>query len=177
MEAGILKLLPRLLVEPIELAHRALTPVRPDGLDEITSADGGAWYTLAKTSTGDRVYAWGRNVAGQLGDGTTTDRPTPIWTGISDAISVSAYNYHSMVLAGDRSVWQWGVIGTNNMAVPSPTQVPALTDVYQIAPGSWHSLALRGDGTVGGQTTGANWESGTPIPPRSTTPPPSRFLG
>ena len=129
-------------------ADRALTPVRPDGLDEITSAAGGNWYTLAVTFTGGKVFAWGRNTVGELGDGTTTDRPTPTWTGISNAISVQANIGHSMALADDRSVWQWGVIGPNNMAVHSPVKVPALTDVYQIAAGAWHSLALRGDGSV-----------------------------
>jgi alpha-tubulin suppressor-like RCC1 family protein len=35
------------------------------------------WGACAVT-TADRAYCWGKNDTGQLGDGTTTDRPTPV---------------------------------------------------------------------------------------------------
>ncbi|WP_032710911.1 hypothetical protein, partial [Salinispora arenicola] len=44
---------------------------------EVTAIAGGDSHSLAVTSAGT-VLAWGNNSSGQLGDGTTTDRDTPV---------------------------------------------------------------------------------------------------
>ncbi|MFN5343768.1 MAG: RCC1 domain-containing protein, partial [Roseiflexaceae bacterium] len=43
----------------------------------FTSITAGVAHTCAITSTGT-AYCWGYNVSGQLGDGTTTNRTTPV---------------------------------------------------------------------------------------------------
>ncbi|KRE30874.1 RCC1 domain-containing protein [Paenibacillus sp. Soil522] len=54
------------------------TPVQVQGLDSVSViAAGAAPYNLALKSDGT-VWAWGNNSAGQLGDGTTTDRYAPV---------------------------------------------------------------------------------------------------
>jgi uncharacterized repeat protein (TIGR02543 family) len=45
-------------------------------LQEIQHVSAGSRHSLAVTTSG-RVYAWGYNFYGQLGDGTTTNRPIP----------------------------------------------------------------------------------------------------
>jgi alpha-tubulin suppressor-like RCC1 family protein len=53
-------------------------------------------HTLAVKSDGS-LWAWGENESGQLGDGTTIDRLTPIK--IMDGVaSVTAYSGHSMAI-------------------------------------------------------------------------------
>jgi len=42
-----------------------------------TAIAAGALHSLALRSDGT-VWAWGRNRSGELGDGTTTDRLTPV---------------------------------------------------------------------------------------------------
>ena len=50
----------------------------------------GPSHGMALKSNGT-VVAWGRNTYGQLGDGTTTDRSTPVAIpGLTDVIAISA---------------------------------------------------------------------------------------
>ena len=63
--------------------------------------DGGGDHTLAVGSDGT-AWAWGYNGYGQLGDGTTTQRNTPVQvSGLSGAIAVAAGGYHSLTTQVD----------------------------------------------------------------------------
>ena len=54
------------------------TPAAVSGLGSgVVSLSGGAGFSQALKSDGS-VLSWGRNERGQLGDGTPTDRPTPV---------------------------------------------------------------------------------------------------
>jgi alpha-tubulin suppressor-like RCC1 family protein len=48
----------------------------PEGTD-VTAVAAGAWHSLALTSTG-KLRAWGYNVDGELGNGTTTNTDLPV---------------------------------------------------------------------------------------------------
>lgn len=54
-----------------------LTPVKVSGLSDATVLAAGYVHSLAATSDGT-MRAWGRNAEGELGDGTTTARLTPV---------------------------------------------------------------------------------------------------
>lgn len=153
------------------------TPVKVSGLTNIVSIAAGSrtgYYSYAPRLGGHAlalkadgtVWAWGSNNNGQLGDGTTTNRATPVQVaGLSDVIAIAAggpsvppasgdYGGHSLALKSDGTVWSWGFNGygqlgdgtTTNRA--TPVQVVGLSDVVAIAAGSFHSLARKKDGTV-----------------------------
>ena len=55
------------------------------------------------------VWAWGNNNNGQVGDGTTTNRPSPFQVpGLSSIIAVGAGNTHSLAVRSNGTVLAWG---------------------------------------------------------------------
>ncbi|MCX6381660.1 MAG: Ig-like domain repeat protein [Armatimonadetes bacterium] len=75
------------------------TPLQVSGLTGITQVAGGYFHSLAVKSDG-AVWAWGRNDDhGQLGDGTNTNRTTPVQvSGLTGATQVAAGFAHSLAL-------------------------------------------------------------------------------
>ena len=111
-------------------------------------------HSLAVRSGGS-VWAWGNNAQNQLGDGTTTNRSTPVQVqGLTNVTAIAAGNFQSLVVRSDGSVWAWG--GNNygqlgdgtNTNRSTPVQVQGLTNVTAIDAGDNHSLAVRSDGSV-----------------------------
>jgi len=118
-------------------------------------------HTCAVTATGE-VWCWGRNEYGQLGDGTTLDRLTPVRvSGLSGALQVAVGSEHSCALRNSGRVFCWGsnsngLLGNGPQPHSStPVRVLRVTNVTQIAVGSGHSCALSGTGEV--QCWGNNW--------------------
>lgn len=112
------------------------------------------YHTLAVSDNGE-VWAWGRNTSGQLGDGTSYNRFTPVQVkNIYDVIAVSAGSHHSVALRNDGSVWAWGWNSVGQLGDGTrthrntPAPVYNLTDINHISVGHHHSVALRSDGSV-----------------------------
>jgi alpha-tubulin suppressor-like RCC1 family protein len=81
------------------------------GLNNITVISASSTHTLALRDDGT-VWAWGENGNGQLGDGTTTNRTTPIQVqGLSNVTSIEAGASRSVALREDGTVWLWGSSG------------------------------------------------------------------
>ena len=140
-------------------------PVQVTGLSGVTAiAVSGAiassiGFSLALKSDGT-VWAWGWNDEGSLGDGTTTNRSTPVQVmasagvGLSGVTTIAAGYEHSLVLKSDNTVWAWGrndlgQLGDGTTTAHSyPVQVTGLSGVTAIAAGNQHTLARKSDGTV-----------------------------
>lgn len=101
------------------------------------------------------AWAWGWNISGQLGSGTTTDSATPRPVhGVQEVRALANGLFHSMALRANGTVWTWGGndfgqlgIGTTADSITS-ARVPGLHTIVAIAAGPLHSLALQVDGTV-----------------------------
>jgi len=66
----------------------------------VVAMAGGVDHSVALKGDGS-VWAWGLNTDGQLGDGSTTNRLSPVQvTGLSGAGKVAAGRYHSLAVTG-----------------------------------------------------------------------------
>ena len=134
-----------------------VTPVGLDGL--VTSVACGYNHTLVILQDGT-VRAFGNNTSGQLGDGTLTQRQTPMTViGLADVKAVAAGGYNgnmgfSLALTQSGEVYSWGFNGQGQLGLNdttnrvTPTKIPTLSGVKSIAAGSNHSLFLLNDGRV-----------------------------
>ncbi|WP_029126508.1 RCC1 domain-containing protein [Salinispora oceanensis] len=136
------------------------TPVNvdlPPGT-EVTAIAGGDDHSLALTSTGT-VLAWGENNDGELGDGTTTSKSTPVNVNLPAGVTITAiaaHGDHSLALTSTDAVLAWGAnfggqLGdgtTTNRSAPVNVNLPAGVTITAIAAGDEHSLALTPTGTV-----------------------------
>ena len=98
----------------------------------------GGWHSLAVASDGT-VWAWGGNEYGQVGDGTTTDRLTPVQVqGLADVVAIAAGEDHTVALRRDGTVFVWGWCGLGEIDAGRRTPVvQAMADVVAIAGGGW----------------------------------------
>jgi alpha-tubulin suppressor-like RCC1 family protein len=100
------------------------------------------------------VQCWGNNASGQLGDGTTIDRSSPIRVGLSGIVSLAAGLDHTCALDASGRVWCWGgnaagQLGDGTTAPrPFPVRLSTLANVVALAAGLEHTCALLGGGAV-----------------------------
>jgi alpha-tubulin suppressor-like RCC1 family protein len=114
-----------------------------------------ATVTVVNFSSSKNIFAWGRNNYGQLGDGTSSNRYSPVQIGsASDWVSVSSGGYHSLAIKSDGALWtcgrnDYGQLGdgtTSNRY--SPLQIGTASDWALVSGGFYHSLAIKSDGTL-----------------------------
>jgi alpha-tubulin suppressor-like RCC1 family protein len=155
----------------------------------IVSATAGDQHSMALTTSG-RVYTWGYNVYGQLGDDTTTQKevPTEITSNITGTVTqlVAGHN-HSMALTSTGRVYTWGRNNTGQLGDNTVTQRNIPTEitsritgtVTQIAADSLHSIALTSTGRVYTWGNNSNGQLGddTTIQKRIPTEITSRITG
>jgi len=118
-----------------------------DGAGKLAGPLSDHGHSLAVRADGS-VAAWGFNSNGQLGDGTTASRRRPVLvTGLPPAKTVSAGGQHSLAIAQDGTVWQWGRDHATGGQYLSPVKIMD-GPVKEISAGERHNLALMEDGSL-----------------------------
>ena len=100
------------------------------------------------------MWAWGYNNYGQLGDGSTTNRFTPVpVSGLTGCVAIAGGSSHSLGLKADGSLRAWGYNNYGQLGDGSTTN--RLTPVrvsgtgwVATAGGYQHSLGLKADGSL-----------------------------
>lgn len=84
------------------------TPVQAMNVANIISIATKGWHNLVLNSEG-KVFSWGNNSNGQLGDGTRSERNIPVEAkDLEDITEISMGWQHSLILKSDGTVWTWG---------------------------------------------------------------------
>ncbi len=146
----------------------------------ITAVTAGGLHSLALTSTG-AVLAWGRNFSGQLGNGDTTNRSTPVDVDLPAGTTITAIAagaFHSLALTSAGTVLAWGENlhgqlgngGTTNMSTPVGVSLPAGVTITAVAAGAFHSLAVTSTGAVLAWGDNSNGQLGNGTTTGSSTP-------
>ena len=122
------------------------------------------WLTLdGKTLRNDSgldyqiLYGWGTNNVGNIGDGTNSDKSSPVSVigGLTDWCQIATGCSHSLGVKTNGTAWAWGgnycgQLGNNSLtACRSPTSViGGFNDWCQLGGGENHSFGLRTNGTI-----------------------------
>jgi alpha-tubulin suppressor-like RCC1 family protein len=149
----------------------------------------GSWPAAAAVAAGREqtyvldtsggVWAVGENSEGELGDGSYTDRTSPVQVSglTSGVVAISAGSQHAIALKSDNTVWAWGrgnegqlgdgLRTTSNI----PVQVASLSSVTAISAGAFHNLAMEagslyawGSNTYGQIGDNTNTRRDSPVP-------------
>jgi alpha-tubulin suppressor-like RCC1 family protein len=120
--------------------------------------------TLATVSAGEfhsvaviegKLWTWGLNSSGQLGDGTTTDSRIPVWIDVAgDWVSASAGDAHTVAITTNGELWAWGNNSSGQLGDGTtthrlrPVRIGTGSDWASVSAGGAHTVAIRTDGMV-----------------------------
>lgn len=132
------------------------SPVQVGALSNWAQVASSVYYYMAAKKTDGTLWTWGRNFAGQLGLGDTTNRSSPVQVGsASNWLTVACGYNHTGAITTNGTLYMWGgnaqgqlgLGDTNNRS--SPTQVGALSIWTQVAcGGQYYTAAIQSNGTL-----------------------------
>ncbi len=162
--------------EDVGEVRAGLTEAAPGTRGGATLAVGDV-HVCVITKTGG-VRCWGRNSYGQLGDGTTSQRLSPVTVvGLSSVVGLTAGSHHTCAALADGTARCWGRNHNGQLGDGTTTQrttpvaVGGLDSVAKIAAGRAHTCAVRahgdarcwGRGTDGQLGQGSYTSSSVPV--------------
>ena len=149
------------------------TPMKGKTISQISS---GYVHNLALSMDG-KVYAWGNNSDGQLGDGTINNRNVPVavkTTGTDmdgkTIVQVSAGDEHTIALDAEGNIYEWGTVRGSYSRNTTPQlfnvvgTVIANKIITKVVAGSHYSVAITSDGTVYAWGSNSNFGINSKIP-------------
>jgi alpha-tubulin suppressor-like RCC1 family protein len=92
------------------------------------------------------LYAWGLNSFGQLGDGTTINRSTPVSLNAQFSPTSSSGNNHTAIVYSDGSLYMTGLNSFGQLG--DGTTINKSTPV-KLGSSSWTTVSAQADSTVG----------------------------
>ena len=148
------------------------TPVAvslPSGVTpQAIAGGGGTGYAIGSDGN---LYAWGLNASGQLGNGSTTNSPSPVVVSLPSGVTPTAIagaGGFAYAIGSDGHLYAWGndsggQLGngsTTNSSVPVVVQLPSGVTPKAISGNYYVGYAIGSDGNLyawGGNGSGRSW--------------------
>jgi alpha-tubulin suppressor-like RCC1 family protein len=129
---------------------------RANDLTGVVEIAAGWGHACARMPDG-AVQCWGENYSGELGDGTTTPRPTPATVSkIGPSASIFARDENSCSVSTDGELWCWGSNMGGLLGLPeiekqssSPVRINSVASVIDVDLASMIACGLQQDGMLG----------------------------
>ena len=145
----------RQLGDPALSLSGATNPVRIGSESNWSKVSCGYLHSEAIRNDGT-LWAWGYNVSGQLGDGSSLDRSSPLQIGSATWTSVVCGYRYTVAVRSDGTLWGWGDNSSGQLGDgtrtqrTSPVQSGSSTNWASVACGNTHTLAIKNDHTLWG---------------------------
>ena len=125
----------------------------------------GAGQPVFAIASDGKLWGWGLNTSGQLGDGTILNRSSPVQvSGGGSWIAISASKSHAVALKSDFTLYTWGLgtsgqLGDGITSRSSPVKV-GTSSWTKVSAGELTSFAIRTDGALFSWGSNANGQQG-----------------
>jgi alpha-tubulin suppressor-like RCC1 family protein len=139
------------------------TPTAVTGIAGATQVASADYHSLFLLSDGT-VRGVGRNLDGELGNGTTADSTAPVAvSGLANVVAVATGDSHSLALLSNGTVMAWGSNSNGQLGIGSssgpedcsgtpcskaPLVVPGISDAIAISAAGAYNLVLLSNGTA-----------------------------
>lgn len=153
-------------------------PIQVVGLENIVQIATGFGQCLARTADG-RVYAWGRNNRGQIGNGQTINAKTPVLLALTDIVDIQCGGKFCMAMDKEGAIWGWGdnesgqLLDASRMGRPvaEPARLSISGRFTMIACGGSTAFGLDAEGVLWAWGKNDYWQMGTDDVPKNTAEP------
>jgi alpha-tubulin suppressor-like RCC1 family protein len=113
-----------------------------------TVVTAGSSHTAAITTTG-KLYTWGGNANGQIGDGTTINKLSAVQIGSSSWSAVSAAQSHTAGITSDKVLYTWGGNSIGQLGDGTTVSKSSPITTTPNIPGAWKQVSNGLDFSLG----------------------------
>lgn len=150
-----------------------LTPTMVGANQDWNTVSAGTNHACALRTTNNRLYCWGYNYLGQIGNGSSgdnADATTPAAVGSASWLSVTAGDNTTCGVSSEGSLFCWGsnsagLVGNRNagQVVVTPIEIDGARSYTQVSIMNSAACALHGDGSYAcwGQTAAGQFGDNT----------------
>lgn len=132
-------------------------PVKVQGLTDVIEIATGGEHSIALRKDGT-VWTWGRNHAGQLGNGQVTHRNLPLQVfGLPKIVAIDGEGSFTIALDANGNLWGFGSnrdgqlgVRCNSNKQTLPVKIKSLPHISKIAAGHFHTIVLDENGLIWG---------------------------